>query len=392
MTGVPPCLKELQEHALAQWVPTWLQAFCDPVNGGFHERLDPQMRPLAMHKRLLTQCRQIYVYSQAFLLTKDSAYITPLRAGFAFLRRSYHRPRLGGWAFSVTPEGGAFDPTFDLYGHAFVVLALSFYTAATGDVTAQCLLGKTLRFIDTHFRADAGFFERLRDDGTPIVGVRRQNSHMHLFEACVMAHTVAGEAMAKRMADELLGLFFLHFFDAPTGTLVEYFSPNWTPHPVWGHAVEPGHLYEWIWLLHRYSATQPRSCHASAITGATVAMAAWGRAHAWDSHQGGIYDRVQRADGLVLQGSKRIWHVAEALKASVILGAPHTPPPADLTAWLRTYVTPSGLWVETKQKDLTPATTHMPGTTPYHLVMGICEATRMAAAARPLPHLASVGG
>ena len=205
-----------------------------------------------------------------------------------------------------------------------------------------------------------------------------------------MAHAFTNEAIAKSIAEELLTLFFEHFFDTSSGALVEYFLPDWQPHPTWGRLVEPGHLYEWIWLLHRFSAAYPMSRHQAAIASASCAMGAWCQANAWDSDHGGIYDQVRRPDGLVLQSSKRIWHVTEALKASVILGARHTPVAIDLAAWLRRYVTPQGRWVETKHRDLTPATTYMPGTTPYHLLMGICEATRIAA--RPCGLPVSVGG
>ena len=392
--GVPPHLRELYEQALARWVPTWVQAFTDCTHGGFHERLDFALRPLPMgYKRLLTQCRQIYVYSQAYLLTEEAAYVAPLRAGFAFLRQAYHRPRLGGWVFSVTPEGAPCNSTFDLYGHAFVVLALSFYVRATGEAAAHKLLSTTLHCLDTHFRTDAGFFERLREDGSPVLGVRRQNSHMHLFEACLMANALVGEPVAKRIADEVLALFFDHFFDAATGTLVEFFLPDWSAHPELGDVLEPGHHDEWIWLLHRYAAARPMLEQRAAIAAAINALAAWSRAHAWDGVSGGIFDQVRRSDGVVLKDSKRIWHVTEALKASTVLTGPQTWSATQLAAWLRTYVAPQGLWIETKQRNLTPATRDMPGTTPYHLLMGVCEANRLSALSDPqLPHAPSVGG
>ena len=73
------------------------------------------------------------------------------------------------------------DPRRDLYAHAFVLLAIASYVGATGNRRALSLADETLAFLDDHMASPdgGGFVEQL----PPLGGVRRQNPHMHLFEA-----------------------------------------------------------------------------------------------------------------------------------------------------------------------------------------------------------------
>ncbi len=45
-----------------------------------------------------------------------------------------------------------------------------------------------------------------------------------------------------------------HFIDGGTGALREFFDHDWAPIPGdKGRIVEPGHLFEWAWLLLRWA-------------------------------------------------------------------------------------------------------------------------------------------
>ncbi len=44
-----------------------------------------------------------------------------------------------------------------------------------------------------------------------------------------------------------------HFIDAETGGLREFFKADWTPYDgEKGRIMEPGHQFEWAWLLARW--------------------------------------------------------------------------------------------------------------------------------------------
>lgn len=370
-------MRELRDHALERWLPVWLDAFADHRRGGFYERLDSEMQPLPMgYKRLLTQCRQLFVYSQGYAYTGDARYYTALSRGMHFLQQAYHVPHTGGWRFSVTDDGAPHDDTYDLYGQAFVILALSFVVRATHSNQAHHFVETTLEFLAHHAHRAAGFAEQLDSALQPRAVVRRQNSHMHLFEACLFAYEITGIPSAATLAGEIFALFMEHFFDNTRGNLVEFFSDRWQPHPTFGHIVEPGHHYEWIWLLDKYATLGlvPRSM----ILAPMQRLYAWAQTHGRDPAYGGIFNRVNRYDGAVLDDNKRIWHVTEALKAHAVMQRYATPAATDspqpTAELLRTYVSANGAWVETKNRTMQAASQFLPGTTPYHLLMGVCEA------------------
>src|SRR5215470_7820405 len=61
-------------HRIQRWLveaalPKWGSVGYDPAFGGFHERLDLEGRPIAdVPYRVMTQARQVYAFSHAFLL------------------------------------------------------------------------------------------------------------------------------------------------------------------------------------------------------------------------------------------------------------------------------------------------------------------------------------
>jgi mannose/cellobiose epimerase-like protein (N-acyl-D-glucosamine 2-epimerase family) len=55
------------------------------------------------------------------------------------------------------------------------------------------------------------------------------------------------------MADEIAELALSKFIDPKSGGLREYYDGDWNAAPgVDGRIVEPGHQFEWAWLLLRW--------------------------------------------------------------------------------------------------------------------------------------------
>jgi mannose/cellobiose epimerase-like protein (N-acyl-D-glucosamine 2-epimerase family) len=367
----------LAQQLLRRWIPKWYGAFYDPAQGNFYERLGKGFRPvLTGQRRLLTQCRQLATYSHA---SRHSAAFAPdLQRHFQSLRSQYFLPETGGWRFSVTDEGRPKDETYDLYTLAFVIFALAHYYRATGDGEAKGLAKRTLDFIATKFAlpGQPGFAEALDKNLAPIAQVRRQNPHMHLLEACLFAgETWEDDPAFSEMADRMVLLFTRFFYDANKGTLHEFFSDDLTPHPEKGHVLEPGHHFEWIWLLKKHAAAKgERKLHDDVC----VCLLEWANAHGWDAAYGGIFDEVAE-DGTVLSETKRIWPFTESLKANALmLDGMERQTIKDRIAdmvqvFRRSYMQERGFWTERLSCDLLPVTDFMPGTTPYHVYFGIME-------------------
>ncbi len=366
---------DLSQRLLHRWVPKWHGAFCDPA-GGFHERLGRSFKPLPLgYKRLLTQCRQLAMYAHASTQRGCPDYRDDLAGRFAWMVRTFHAKDSGGWRFSVDEAGNAIDSSYDFYAHAFVIFALSHYYRASGDELARALAAETRDFIVQRFRVEKGFCEALDADLKPMSKMRRHESHMHCLEACLAAWESWQDPADMNLADELVALFFEYFYPAGQG-LREYYTDDLKPHPESGHVTEPGHYYEWIWLLQKHARLKG---HAGLNDAVCAELLNWANRHGWDGEFGGIYDELY-PDGRVLTESKRLWPFTEGIKANALMldAAPDRQGIKDfmdkmVRVFRESYMEERGFWVEWLNRDLSPATDYMPGTTPYHVYFGIME-------------------
>ena len=375
-SGIHSTIHALNTRLIHRWVPKWYGAFSDP-RGGFYERLGKGFKPvLTGQRRLVTQCRQLSIYSHA--QAAGSGRFPQLGAQFDFILSHYHDPQTGLWHFALEDSFAVADRTCDLYALSFVIFACSHYHRATGDDRARDAAHQVLQLIDRQFRFEdqPGFAEALDSRGRPVPKIRRQNPHMHLFEACVFAYDAWRNEAYKLMADELLDLFRRYFFDAQTAALPEFYSDALHPHFEQGGRLEPGHYFEWVWLIKKYGALigQPD------LEGNICAqLLDWANRYGWDDRFGGIYD-VVAIDGTVIADTKRIWPFCEALKANSLMlneAGDRQAAKDRVTDMVRVfsekYMQERGFWTEWLTRDLMPVTDYMPGTTPYHVYFGIVE-------------------
>ena len=235
--------------------------------------------PIANQRRTtLVQARLTYVFSHAYLLSGDPAFREAARHGLAFLMRAARAPD-GGWFRAVSVDGATLDNTRDAYDHAFVLFALAWYFRATGDTSAIQLADATWEFMQhrlAHPRY-GGFFEEFVPGRSDVKLPRRQNPHMHLLEALLALHVATGEKNWLRRAGALVDLFKRRFTDPETGALIEFFAEDWSPAPGDdGSLREPGHQFEWVWLLHEYV----RAAHDDSIAPYAERLFAFGT-QAW---------------------------------------------------------------------------------------------------------------
>ena len=380
-------LTPLPRFALDTLLPLCRDRFADPLHGGFHEQLDRAHVPVPLGtKRLMVQCRQLYVLAHAALLGDASGQDAAAR-GYDFLRRAYRDPAQGGWFFRAAADGTPADRSKDLYAHAFLLFALAWLHRAFAAPDAIPLASATYdTLLDRMAAPNGGFWDRADAHWQPDRALRRQNPHMHLLEGLLALHAATGDARWRDAADHLIRLFLDRLHDPATATLGEFFTADWTPHPEQGEIVEPGHHFEWVWLLHRYTA-QGGTLPVLAAADGLFTMAT---RHGFDAETGGIHDQIDRA-GMPLATTRRIWPVCEAIKAHIARQEDGWPVPAGQPAALvahlfRDFLRPaeSG-WVETCARDGTPTHATLPGSTPYHVFLAAAELARVAApgAVRP---------
>src|SRR5262249_39107543 len=148
-----------------------------------------------------------------------------------------------GYVHRLTPEGGVLDPLRDSYDHAFVLFALAVVYSLDRDAQVRAEIDALLSFLDTQLRSPHGGFL----EGLPPSMPRRQNPHMHLFEAMIACFDATHDLSFQNRAGEFFALFLANLYDKQKHLLGEYFEEDWSKiQPV---SVEPGHQAEWVWLL-----------------------------------------------------------------------------------------------------------------------------------------------
>jgi len=376
MTGEPAA--RFFDWVFKRTLPFWLSHGVDREAGGFHEALDADRLPVtAGGKRTTVQARQVYAFSHAAMLTGLPGACDAARTGTDFLIRHCRHPD-GGWRFRVGRDGAPLDDTRDLYTHAFVLFALAWqYRLAADGTPVERLAAETIGFIETALKHPAGGFrESLDETGRPLGGPRRQNPHMHLLEACLAWHAVAGDEAWLDRARLVAGLFHDRFM--VDGTLREYFDDALQPctGPD-GRQVEPGHHFEWTWLLHRLSeaAGDPGLAAPAAFYDIAVRNGV-------DGDTGGVIDMVD-ADGTVREAGHRIWPQTEAIKAHLCrmqagdCGA-RARLDAGIAALFRIHLdgAAAGAWREHVAADGTVRRDDLPASSLYHMTYAAAELAR----------------
>ena len=368
----------LSEWYYEKTLPVWRALAVDQEQGGFHEKLNASLVPeTADGKRMMVQARQIFVFSQAYLRTQNPIDLENAKCGFQFLSR-YGPHAQGGWHHKVDRKGNPVDPMRSLYDHAFVLFAMAWFGRANGSSLALDFADATIDFMETEMaHPKGGYVESVPgavDNLDRPKGPRKQNPHMHLLEAFLALFQTSGDDWWLERASRIVALLKRYFF--VEGSLREYFTDTWAPVPgPMGRITEPGHHYEWVWLLHQYAAL---TNDISIISTATD-LYHFANANGVDEMSGGVFDEIS-ASGEVIKPFRRLWPQTEILKAhSARRRFGEKGAACNLEQAIETLhenhleAMPNGAWREHLGKSGEPIRTDFPGSSLYHLAMAVAE-------------------
>lgn len=367
----------LQRWTYGTLIPSWIERAVDHAAGGFTEEFTADGRPVAAPDRsALTTARLAYTFSHAARLSGDPASLEAARHGFDLLLKAQFANGYVPKRFS--PDGSASVPRRDLYDLAFVLFASAHYHRLTGEAEAIRLAEATMDGIESALAAPFGGYTE-DDLGTL---PRRQNPHMHLLEAFHALAEATGNQRWFDAADRIVRLAAERFIDAQ-GTLGEFFDTDWQPvvgDP--GRLREPGHQFEWVWLLHHHH----RLTGWERARGLADGLYRFGLAHGIDSDPGCpalVFDGIDPDGGLVAP-TKLLWPQTEFIKA---LGA-RFEFAGDKTAAERLshhlgltfqhFVdTRTGLWHNQLDRAGAPLPIALPSRVLYHLFLCLAETLRI---------------
>ncbi len=350
---------------------SWAIAARDP-RGGFCEQRHPDGQADFDHiRRVRVQARLTYVYAHAAHLNWYDGAKAACDQAWNFVVTAGMQGGDHGCAHLVYGDGRLKDGLRDLYAQAFILLAGAWRYRAFGDQVALSVAEETLSFIDKTLRADnGGWLESwpLRE------GPRRQNPHMHLFEAFIALYDATQNSKYLDYADHIYALFKAHFWDAEQKVLLEFFEDDWSPAGD-GGPVEPGHMMEWCWLLGEYQRVSGRdmSHYCDALFRA-------GLERGLDKKSGLICDVVSLKPEGAMAPTFRSWPQTELLKAAIAQarrghrnGLEWANKTIDNLMMRYLNVDVPGGWVDTLDAAYRPVNYIMPSSTFYHYFCAAAE-------------------
>ncbi len=351
---------------------SWLFDACFPLwfdegvtDWGFVERLDLNHRAQPTETtRVRVQARQIYVFCEAARLgwQPEASSTLAMRVLETLLGAARRSDGLVGRTLSVA-KAELVDDTPDLYDAAFVLFAIGEAAKQTDDKTPLAEAARSaIAALDANMTHSSGGFA----ESWPAPQTRQQNPHMHLYEAWLsLAQGLANTAFLDRARD-IRSLALTRFMAADLPVLFETFAADWSPLPdVERASVEPGHLFEWSTLLRRHAELERAEPPAAAAALHAFATSA--------SQQDGYVVSAINRNGEIIDGARRVWAQAEALRAHLSSAAygdraaiGHAVDAFDVI--MDEHLTPEGAWVDAYSADGAPAVDFVPASAGYHIV------------------------
>ena len=344
----------VQQHFLDVIVPLWQGPGWNADMALPFEALDAEHQPLPPQRyRAMACARQLYLFSS--LIGQVPGAEARAAALFRSLQQHFHDAEHGGWFYSIDPHGAPLDQRKDLYTHAFILFACAHYWDKVREPLVESVLNAALEVLAQRFATGDGLYEASLDPNWSSLNTGPlQNPLMHLAEAFLATLSVREDVAVQGALVELCTAMQRRFIDPQDGVLME--KPlgavdNW---------FEPGHQFEWFFLLESSPLLRGSALHTSLA-----------RAFAFTELRGvdpqtGAVRAMLDLDGQPKDATQRIWAQAEYLRALTLRLGSETAVLRQLQALQQRFLHAGG-WDECRDENGDVSRQDMPSTTPYHL-------------------------
>lgn len=369
---------QFRAWAVHQALPLWAGNGFDSGRDLFHERLHFNGQPITLPAlRLMVQARQIATYSRAALREDYAAGEQALRCLHTVEQRYHRADGAPGWVFSLAQDGRPADCRRDLYAHAFILFAYAWAYRLSGDAGLRKRAWESSVELRDIFHAHNGGF---LDAAPPYDTIRRQNPHMHLLEAYLALFEATEEEIYLNFATELVELGISRFIEPNTSLLLEDFDSEWKPLEPFGHnRAEPGHLFEWSWLLQEYLRLNAGCKDEKNVRHLAQTLHQTALVHTNGCVLPVIRDGISE-NGTVTSAHTRVWPQTEFMRSLAVTVPRQQLASNDVIASVLEnfsihYIPASlhGGWIDKLSADNTSKMDHMPASSLYHIYGAVCE-------------------
>ena len=253
------CLNDWIDWFWNLFLPAWVECTCDDNGPGFHDALDVSAKPINENRKtLLVQARLLFTFSHLAVISGDATYRKAAQHAKDAL--SAFRKESGGYCKARTLTGEPTDIAEDEYAssydQSFVILSLCTWRQLVADNQIDIELEACWTVIENQLTdASTGLLlehDNIDNPAAPTAPYRAQNPHMHMFEAALQAYALTGDEIWATRAALMRTKGLEYFFDQKSGTIREFRSADLSPlNNKDGQRREPGHQFEWAWLLYR---------------------------------------------------------------------------------------------------------------------------------------------
>ena len=363
-------------------LPIWLAEGMDLSKGECFEAIDlVDRKATGSPRRARIVPRQIYSFLEGARLGWTGPAEEIATGLFDWFTGTY-LTKTGYVAAAANLDNEITDDTFDLYNQAFALFGFANIAASVESrkALAEEHAANLLNHLLENYRHSEAGFREANPDRRPLCS----NPHMHLFEACLAWEAVSDDPVWAGLADEIAELAMNRFIDPVSGGLREFFDLDWTPMPGdKGRIMEPGHQFEWAWLLCRWG--RSRQDAGALVAARRLYDIAW--TYGIDENRNVAFMALND-DFTVENPVARLWGQTEWIKAAVALAEISSGPereayladiPASVAA-LCVYFenAPAGLYLDKLAPDGSFADEPAPASSLYHIVCAVSELDRFA--------------
>ncbi|WP_367990033.1 AGE family epimerase/isomerase [Vibrio sp. NTOU-M3] len=357
------CQRWLTSYALPKWQNSVLKEHALFAEG---IRQDGELYAPSLI-RFRVQPRQIYVFSHATLL--DMCDATELVNDVVTIGLYYYGSPEQGFKFALSKEFDEGPSQIYLYEQAFALLGFAWHYKLTRSQDSLNNMYAMYDFIERELSSDRqpGFYI-----STESLNAKGQNPHMHLFEALMVAYEATDDAIWLQRAGNIYQLFNMYFLR--DDHLAEFFNADLSLDKETGTHVDPGHHYEWIWLLNHY-----QKLTNADVTEQIEKLQRFAQIYGHNPNQL-VRDEVL-STGEALRPTSRLWCQTEYLKACIALWERNPTPIREAAISsavdhiFKYYIEPAekGLWVDQTDKYGFSQQPHSPASTFYHIFLAFAE-------------------